>query len=133
MEKLIIDDKDTSERRSKRKAKTVKKRAINVVIFLICISLWGGVVYYGYINAKSYIDTSIQNVQQQNAMNLSDINEQILLLQNEISELRGSIENTGISLSDTGSLQKSIDRQLDALDDRLRELEKSLKVLQEAP
>ncbi len=134
LEKIIIDDKEPNERRTKRKAKTVfKRRVINVVVFFICVSIWGGVVYYGYTNAKAYIDTSIQNVQQQNAMNLSDINEQILLLNNEILELRTSIDNTGSSLSDTGSLQKSIDRQLDALEDRLRELEKSLKILQEAP
>ncbi len=125
-----------TEERPIRKSRTKKKKGnivLKIIMILLSLAIWSGVVYYGFITAKEYIDTSIKNVQQQNAVNLTDINDQIIQLSGEISALRESIEDTDSSLSSTGDLQESIDEQLSALDKRLRELEDSLEILQEAP
>lgn len=134
MEEVMLDERESTYRKRRKKNKNaLGKRKLKIFLVVLSICIWGGVVYYGYTAAKSYIDTSINNVQQQNAMNLSEINEQVVQLKNEISELRISIEDTDSSISSTGTLQENIDKQLSALDTRLKELEKSLKILQEAP
>lgn len=131
MEEIIYDEKET--KRNRRRKKKGSSIILKIVIVLISIAVWGGIVYHGYTTAKAYIDTSIQNVQQQNALKLDEINEEILLLKNEITVLQEIVAATDSSLSDTGSLQRNIDIKLEALDERLKDLERSLKILKEAP
>lgn len=122
-----MNDVLTEERRVRKpRAKKVGNNiTLKIILIILSIAVWSGIVYYGFTTAKAYVDTSIKNVQQQNAVNLSEISNQTTQLNNEIKALRESIENTDNSLTSTGSLQKSIDKQLSALDKRLKELEKT--------
>lgn len=129
----MIEQSEYRRRTKKKDRRKNSNKIFKILLAVLCIVIWVSVVYFGYTTAKSYIDTSIKNVQQQNAMNLDNVNEQILQLKNEIKELRLSMDETDDSLSDTSSLQEDIDDQLDELDERLDDLEKSLKILQEAP
>ncbi|AKL93788.1 hypothetical protein CACET_c02720 [Clostridium aceticum] len=118
---------------TKNKIEKSKKILITVLIIFFSISLWGFVVYYGYTYAKDYIDTTIRNVQQENAMNIQQLSEEVHTLKQEIVNLIQSLESTDSTLSDSASLQIRIDRRLEILDQNLKELEKSLKILKEAP
>lgn len=120
-------------RRKIKKNKTTRQARIKILVWVLSIAVWLGIVYYGTTMAKDYIDVSIKNVEQANAIGLKDINEQVLELKAEIIALRDSIKDTDNSLSSTGQLQESIDEQLTALNSRLEELEASLKLLKEAP
>lgn len=106
---------------------------INILIFMISIGLWCGIVYYGYSYAKNYIDTSINNVRQENAMNIQGLSDQVKLLSNQIKELSNSFEDTDSTISNTTDVQNKIDNKLEELDNRLKELQKSLDILKEAP
>ncbi|CAH2213440.1 hypothetical protein [Tepidibacter aestuarii] len=115
------------------KRKKSRNVLINILIFMISIGLWGGIVYYGYGYAKNYIDTSINNVRQENAMNIQGLSDQVKLLSNEIKELSDSLDDTDSTISNTTDVQNKIDNKLEELDDRLKELQKSLDILKEAP
>ncbi|PAB60618.1 hypothetical protein [Anaeromicrobium sediminis] len=117
-------------RREKKKGSSIW---ISILIFIVSAGVWSAVAYYGYTYAKDYIDTSIQKVQQENALNIKGVNEQIQLLTGEIKDLRSNIRDTDDSISDSAEVQEEIDDKLKSLDSQLKKLESSLKILQEAP
>lgn len=135
MSNQIADiDKTREVRESARKKKTRRKKIwINILVFILSIGVWAAVVYYGYTYAKGYVDTSIKNVQQENAINIQQLTGEIQSLNQEIINLRLSIENTDSTLSNSTSVQERIDERLGELDRQLEELEKSLQILKEAP
>ena len=73
------------------------------------------------------------HIQQENAMNITEIREDITILSAEIKNLRTSMEDTGVVISGTSDVQSRIDKKLLNLEYQLQELEKSLKILKEAP
>ncbi|MGI6451763.1 MAG: hypothetical protein ACOX3R_16335 [Desulfitobacteriia bacterium] len=122
--------KNTSPRITDKKRKKLKS---NILIFSILIVLWLGIVYSAYIYAKNYLDTAIANIRQDNAMNITEIREEIAILSAEIKNLRASIEDTGVVISGTTDVQSRIDQKLVNLENQLQELERSLQILKEAP
>lgn len=110
-----------------------KKLKSNIIIFSMLIVLWMGIVYSAYIYAKNYLDTAIANIRQDNAMNITEIREDITILSTEIKDMRTSIEDTGVVISGTSDVQSRIDEKLLNLENQLQKLEKSLKILKEAP
>jgi len=113
--------------------KNSKKLKSNIIIFSVLIALWLGIVYSAYIYAKNYLDTAIANIRQDNAMNITEIREDITILSTEIKNLRTSMEDTGVVISGTSDVQSRIDKKLLNLENQLQELEKSLEILKEAP
>ncbi len=110
-----------------------KKLKTNILIFAVLVGLWIGIVYYAYIYAKNYLDTSIDNIRQENAINIKDIKEDITILSSETRNLRASMEDAGMVISNTSDVQSRIDEKLLNLENQLKQLEKSLEILQEAP
>lgn len=117
----------------KKPNKNSKKLKSNIIIFSLLIALWIGIVYSSYIYAKNYLDTAIANIRQDNAMNITEIREDITILSTEIKNLRTSMEDTGVVISGTSDVQSRIDEKLVNLENQLQELEKSLEILKEAP
>lgn len=116
-----------------RKEKNNSTTQKTIIFSLLAIILWGAIVYFGYTYAKEYIDTSIQQVQQENALNVQQLTEEVQTLKLEVRNLTDSIISTGLTLSNSTSIQDQIDQRLEALDKNLKDLENSLRVLQEAP
>ncbi|MGI5879840.1 MAG: hypothetical protein ACOX6L_04485 [Syntrophomonadaceae bacterium] len=110
-----------------------KKIIFNISIGLVLVGLWFGMVYFGYIYANAYLDTAINNIQQENAMNMKEIKEEISILSSETRNLRASMEDAGLVISNTSDVQSRIDEKLLELETHLQQLEKSLATLQEAP
>lgn len=116
-------------RKEKKNTNTQK-----TIIFLVLgVSLWGAIAFFGYTYAKEYIDTSIKQVQQENALNVQQLTEEVQALKQEVINLTDSIISTGSTISSSTSLQDQIDQRLEKLDQNLKELENSLRILQEAP
>jgi septal ring factor EnvC (AmiA/AmiB activator) len=118
---------------TRKDSKRRKKIWINLLLIILSAAVWAAAVYYGYTYAKGYIDTSIRNVQQQNAVNIQQLTERIEQMSQEISKLQESIEDADSNISSSKSVQRRIDDRLEELDDQLRELQKSLEILKEAP
>jgi len=117
----------------RKRKQRIKKILINIIIFVISAGVWSAGAYYGYIYAKDYIDTSIKNVQQENAMNIQRLTESMEMLGQEITGLRENIEEADSTLSSSTSVQRRIDNKLEDLDDQMKELERALQILKEAP
>ncbi|MBB6217791.1 peptidoglycan hydrolase CwlO-like protein [Anaerosolibacter carboniphilus] len=133
MEKEILVEGIDESAITTRRRKKDKDIWRTLVFFIVAITLWSTIVYYGYTYAKSYVDTSIRNVQQENAINIQELGERIEQVRQEISSLRGNIENTDSTISNSTVVQERIDEKLENLDLQLKNLEKSLKILKEAP
>jgi flagellar basal body-associated protein FliL len=127
--------RETEQKRMdvRKKKQRNKKILINILILIISVSLWCAAAYYGYTYAKDYIDTSIRNIQQENAVNIQQLTERMEMLGHEISGLRERIEEADSTLSSSTSVQRRIDRQLGDLEDQLMELDRALQILKEAP
>lgn len=127
-------------RKPKRKKKKGNKILLNIFLFIISIGLWSGIVYYGYIYAKDYIDTSINNVMQNNIMVVEQLKEEVKIvnsdirrLRKEIKDLKEEVRDADSTLSDANHIQEDIEERLKYLDDKLIKLKESLRILEEAP
>ncbi len=118
---------------TKKKKQRFKKILINIAVFIVSAGVWYAAAYYGYTYAKGYVDTSIRNVQQQNAMNIKQLTEKIEALGQEIAGLREHIEEADSTISSSTSVQRRIDDKLIDLQSQLKELERTLNILKEAP
>jgi peptidoglycan hydrolase CwlO-like protein len=106
------------------------KDFLSIFLFLV---VWGGLVWGGFYIAKQYLDKSINNIQQTNAMNMQEVNEKLDSLNLELQALKKEISNTDQTISSSGSIQVELNKKIMVLDQQLKNLEKSLKILKEAP
>jgi len=128
------------DKRKKRNKNSGTSIWIKVLLFIISLGIWCGIVYYGFIYAKEYIDTSINNVQQSNIMAVEQLKEEVKIVNSEINRLRIEIQDlkeevrdTDSTLDNTNSIQEDIDKRLKYLDEKLIELQESLRILEGAP
>lgn len=129
-EPLIIN-KD--EQRTVRPRKTGSLKGIGFIYVLVLLLLWGGLVYGGFYFSKQYLDKTINNIQQTNALNIQEIKERMESLTNEMIALKSELSNTDQTLSSSSSIQAQLNQKIDLLDRQLKNLEKSLQILKEAP
>lgn len=110
-----------------------KNTGLKVVLFLLSLAVWCGMVYGGFYYSKQYLDQSILKIQQTNAMNIQELNDRLINLAAEMQDLKKLLSNTDQTLSSSGSLQRDLNAKINMLDQQLQNLEKSLKILKEAP
>jgi len=116
-----------------RAANRKRKRAGGVLAVFLAVVVWCGLVGGGYFAAKRYVDQAVQKVQQTNAMHVQMLNERLSGLSSEMDELKKLLSSADQTISSTGSLQRELNARIEQLDLQMRELEKSLKILKEAP
>ncbi len=100
---------------------------------LLGVVLWLGLVAGGFYVAKTYIDQSMQNIQQTNAMNIKAVNDRLDAIASDIQALKNGLNMTGQTLSSSGDIQRELSGRIVELESQLLELQKSLQVLKEAP
>jgi uncharacterized protein HemX len=100
---------------------------------LLIVVLWGGIACGSFYFAKQYIDRSINRVQQTNAINVKALEDRLDTLSTGINDIEQALTNAGLTLSSSDTTQKELNRKIERLDQQLQELEKSLKILKEAP
>lgn len=134
------ESRKTSIKKANKKKRKSKKILINIFLTITCIGLWSGIVYYGYVYAKDYIDTSINSVMQNNALEVKQLSEEVKIvssdinrLQKEIRDLKREVRDADSTLSDSNNIQENIEERLKYLDDKLIKLQESLRILEEAP
>lgn len=114
-----------------------KRTALRIFLYLLlaalCAAAWWQITLRGYQMAKGYIDQSVQAVRQENAVSVQELQSRIDVLGEEMAQLRESLDSAGSSISNSASVQQRIDERLGNLDQQLQDLEKSLKILKEAP
>lgn len=124
-------------RRKKRKSGINWWLVTKIILYILILSFsiwgWNRIVDIGYAHAKNYVDTAIEHVRQENALNVQQLQERMDELSDEMRALRNAVESTDETLSGSATIQKDIEERLGALDDQLEDLERSIKILREAP
>lgn len=133
----IGQDRDGGFHRKHNEKMKLKKMIVRVILYIliavICGVAWWQITLKGYEMAKTYMDQSVQIVRQENAVSVQELQGRIDILGKEMAQLRESLDSAGSSISNSATVQQSIDERLGNLDKQLGELEKSLKILKEAP
>jgi len=116
---------------TRRKKGTMRLFDFVCVFFFLLI--WTVLIYGGFYFTKQYLDTALHNVQQTNIVNLMEVKERLDSLSGEMKALQNELINTDQTLSSSGNIQAQLNRKIELLDTQLKNLEKSLKILKEAP
>lgn len=116
---------------TRRKKSTIRLFDFVCVFFFLLI--WTVLIYGGFYFTKQYLDTALHNVQQTNIVNLMEVKERLDSLSGEMKALQNELINTDQTLSSSGNIQAQLNRKIELLDTQLKNLEKSLKILKEAP
>ncbi|NLW07241.1 MAG: hypothetical protein GX039_04580 [Clostridia bacterium] len=122
-----------SEARETGKTKKQPSLALKVLLIVLVIICWGGIVYGAGYYAKQYIDSSIQAVQQTNALNVRALEDRLEELSNDMQEIKMALESTDQTISSSDSTQRELSNRITQLDQQLQELQRSLMILKEAP
>ncbi len=100
---------------------------------LLGVVLWLGLVAGGFYVAKTYIDQSMQNIQQTNAMNIKAVNDRLDAIASDIQALNSGLNITEQTLSSSGNVQMELISRIAEVEARVQELKESLDILKEAP
>lgn len=133
----VGQDRESGFHRKHTAAEIRKKRIIRggvyVLVIALCGTAWWQITVRGYELAKAYMDQSVQTVRQDNALSAQELQGRIDVLGKDMEQLRASLDSAGSSISNSATVQERIDTRLANLDQQLQDLEKSLKILKEAP
>jgi chromosome segregation ATPase len=124
---IINSDQQKTPRRKKTSSK------LGFIYILLLLLIWAGLVYGGFYFTKQYLANAINNIQQTNAMNMQEVKERLDSLTNEMIALKSELSSTDETLSSSSGIQEQLNKKIDLLDGQLKNLEKSLKILKEAP
>ena len=125
--------KNTEELKSARARKTSSSKSLGPLYIVLFLLVWAGLVYGGFYYSKQYFDQEIKNIQQTNAMYIQEIKDRMDSLTNELIALKGDLSNTDETISSSSSIHKELNAKIELLDKQLKNLEKSLQILKEAP
>jgi len=125
--------KNNEESRSGRSRRTGSERSFGPLYIVLFLLVWGGLVYGGFYLSKQYFDQEITNIQQTNALNIQEIKDRMDSMTNELIAIKGDLSNTDETISSSSSIQEELNEKIEVLDKQLENLEKSLKILREAP
>ena len=110
-----------------------KKRNFRTGSIALMFVIWVVLVAGGYYAARVYFDQAVLKIQQSNSMNVQALNERMESIALEIKELKVLLNVADNAISTSGSLQKDLNERITLLDQQLKNLEQSLKILKEAP
>ncbi|WP_031515045.1 hypothetical protein [Desulfofalx alkaliphila] len=121
---------------SQAPSKKDKKQALDqpkVLPLVIAVVVWIAIVAGAGYFIKDYIDRSIQSVQQTNAMHVQTLEDRLSALGAEMEEIKYALQDTDQTLASSDSTQRVLNDKIEELDRQLKDLERSLNVLKEAP
>jgi len=102
-------------------------------IALAAVLAWFFLVCGGFYIAKLYVDQSLQDIQQANAINVKELEGRLDAISGDVSAIQDALGQAGTTLSSSGTTQKELVSRIEKLDSQLQDLEKSLTILKEAP
>jgi len=121
------------ETRSGMPRRTSSPKSFGPLYILLFLLVWGGLVYGGFYFSKQYFDKEITNIQQTNALSIQEIKDRMDSLTNELIAIKGDLSNTDETISSSSGIQEELNEKIELLDKQLKNLQKSLEILKEAP
>jgi len=120
---------ESVSRQEKRKQTRPGPGMLGIFIMLI---LWAGLTYGGYYYATDYVQRTVREIQETNALNVKVLEEDIQSLREEMGAIQEALAQTDKTLSSTGSAGEAVNERISLLDDQLKKLEKSLNIMMES-
>ena len=120
---------ESVSRQEKRKQTRPGPGMLGIFIMLI---LWAGLTYGGYYYATDYVQRTVREIQETNALNVKVLEEDIQSLREEMGAIQEALDQTDKTLSSTGSAGEAVNERISLLDDQLKKLEKSLNIMMES-
>lgn len=130
---LKLTTANIEQKNPNRRRKTRPGKWLGIFYCFLFLVFWGSLIFGGFYITKDYLDKSISNIQQTNAMNIQELKDRLDSLTNEMLELKQVLSSTDQNISSAGSIQIQLNKKIDLLDQQLKSLEKSLNILKEAP
>lgn len=109
--------------------KTVGFNQLRVILALVL--LWASLFAGGFWYARQYIEQIVLEIQETNALTVQDLEEKIQSLSSEMKIIKETLTRTDKTLSSTGTASEEVKKRIEEMDIQLKELEKSLSILQE--
>jgi len=141
MESVSVEFQGDREKVSARKRNRRKTSAQhNLWVTLLFVVLWGALVYGGYWyldlrldQMQQHLTRSIAAVQETNNRQITELDEKLHRVQEEIQDISLALEQTGKEISTSGtSAREELNKRIKELDSRLAELAHSLEILKES-
>lgn len=113
---------------------------------ILAVLLWVGLAYAGYAFAvhtldkqQQYVNSRIAAVQEENQLAMSEMEEQLTLVQDEMKNVQDGLSNleedlqlTGETIGGTNKTKEALQDRIDQLNKQLVDLKASLKKLEDA-
>jgi septal ring factor EnvC (AmiA/AmiB activator) len=113
---------------------------------ILAVLLWVGLAYAGYAFAvhtldkqQQYVNSRIAAVQEENQLAMSEMEEQLILVQDEMKNVQDGLSNleedlqlTGETIGGTNKTKEALQDRIDQLNKQLVDLKASLKKLEDA-
>lgn len=99
---------------------------------IIMLILWAGLTFGGFWYATGYVQRTVREIQETNALNVKMLEEDMQSLREDMSAIQEALAQTDKTLSSTGSAGEAVNERISQLDEQLKKLEKSLNILMES-
>jgi len=118
-------EENTGGRRKER------RRGVGLAVPLLVL-LWLALLAGGVWLAKGYLDNSLRDIQDTNALHVQALQDKLESLSQKLDELERALEAADDSLARSSITQEELNERILELDRQLEELEESLRILKES-
>ncbi len=110
-----------------RKTSALRALAIGTLVLL-----WLGLAGAGFWYARQYVQQTVREIQETNALHVQALEEEIHALRGEMQRIEEALAAADRTLAGTSSASEEVNERISQLDQQLKKLEKSLNILQES-
>lgn len=121
-------DIEPQGRRTRQKKRSPWPTVLGISLLVL---VWAGLAYGGYCYATQYVEQTVREIQETNALNVKTLEEDIQSLRQEMKAIEEALSQTDKTLSSTGSASEAVNQRITELDAQLKKLEQSLNILME--
>lgn len=118
---------EDNTRVSRKERRQGLRLAVPLAVFL-WIALLGG----GFWLAKGYIDNSLRDIQDTNALHVQALQDKLESLSQKLEELERALETADDTIARSSITQEELNERIMELDRQLEKLEESLRILKES-
>jgi septal ring factor EnvC (AmiA/AmiB activator) len=119
------------EENNARRNKKEGRRGVGLAVPLLVL-LWLALVGGGVWLARDYIDNSLRDIQDTNALHVQALQDKLESLSQKLDELEMALEAADDSIARSSTTQEELNERIVELDRQLEKLEESLRILKES-
>lgn len=115
-----------------RQRRRERKPVLRLMAALLALIVWAALGFAGYWYAKEYVNTTIRDVQETNALHVQALQDRLETLSQRLEEIERALATADDTIARSSITQEELNRRITELDQQLQQLEESLKILKES-